>query len=598
MRGAQKQLPLYSLMQSSGKILATASRTKMPNRFAQLAALAASMVCLMGSAVAQQAPNAGSILRQLEPETPTAPLPKAEPEQKKAPPPAASGPAIHVSVFHIEGNHLIATARIQSLLARYVNHDLSPTDLQQATDSIARLYHHQGWLARALVPAQTVENGNLLIRVVEGRLGNIVFGAGTNPQSLHVTPQRIVDRVVSRLTPGEPLDQDDLTRGVLLAGDLPGIGVSAQEVSGQDNGLTDVVLSVTNQDLVSGQFSIDNYGQASIGSERASGWLDFNSVFGFGEEFAVVGVLTPDLQFGRVSARLPLNDDGLSLGLDAVGLNYEVRAPGWTAIQPHGSSDSFGSDLEYQLVRTTDHNLSVGLTLLRKNFYNDNIAGRVSDYHVYDALLYANANLFDTLGGGGLNTASVSVGRGWVSMAGSPGEADDRFGPDTQGEFGVLRYRIDRTQKLWGPWSAYAAFSGQLSYQNLDPSEEFYLSGPAGVRAYPVSSNGGSSGQLLTAELRWAVLRSPRCTCGLKLLYDAGHIRLFANDDFPLAPQPNSYFLQGIGVGAYGTGPGTLNFSLTAVRKVGGDAEGEVPYTGLTGARQDSLVWASLGWQF
>ncbi len=141
-----------------------------------------------------------------------------------------------------------------------------------------------------------------------------------------------------------------------------------------------------------------------------------------------------------------------------------------------------------------------------------------------------NANLYDTLGGGALSTASVSIGRGWVSMAGSPGEAADRFGPDTQGEFGMLRYRLDRTQKLWGPFSAYVAISGQLSYQNLDPSEQFYLSGPAGVRAYPVSSNGGSSGQLLTTELRWAVLQSPRCTCGLKLLYDVGHIRLNANE--------------------------------------------------------------------
>jgi hemolysin activation/secretion protein len=570
----------------------------MPNRTAQLAALAVSMSCLVGTAVAQQVPNAGSILRQLEPDTPTAPLPKAGPAQQQTPPPAPSGPVIHVRAFRIAGNRLIATARIQSLLAGYVNRDLSPADLQQATDSIARLYSRKGWLARVLVPPQTVENGSLLIQVVEGRLGQIVFPDSTDLKALHVTPQRIVDRVVSGLTPGQPLAQGDLTRGVLLAGDLPGIAVTAQETAGQDNGLTDIVLSVTNQDLVSGQFSIDNYGQASIGSERATGWLDFNSVFGFGEEFGVLGILTPDLQFGRVAARMPLNDDGLTLGLNAAGLNYEVRAPGWTAIEPRGSSDSFGSDLEYQLVRAMDHNLSVGMTLLRKNFYNDNIGGRVSDYHVYDALLYANANVYDSLGGGALSTASVSIGRGWVSMAGSPGETEDRFGPDTQGQFGMLRYRLDRTQKVWGPVSAYAALSGQLSYQNLDPSEQFYLSGPAGVRAYPVSSNGGASGQLLTTELRWAVLQSPRCTCGLKLLYDAGHVRLYANNDFPLAPQPNSYFLQGVGVGAYGTGPGRLNFSLTAVHKLGGDAAAEIPYTGLTGAQQDNRVWASLGWQF
>jgi hemolysin activation/secretion protein len=570
----------------------------MPNRIAQLAALAGSALCLGDVAVAQQVPNAGSILRQLEPETPSLPALKAQSAPQPAPEAVPSGPALHVRGFRIEGNHLVATAQIQRLLAGYVNRDLSPADLRQATDSIARLYSHEGWLARVLVPPQRVDAGIVLVQVVEGRFGEVVFPDDTDLGALHVSPQRIVDRVQSRLTPGAPLSVDGLTRGVLLAGDLPGISVTADETSGADNGLTNVVLTVENQELVSGQFSIDNYGQASIGSERATGWLDFNSIFGFGEELGIVGILTPDLQFGRASARLPLNDDGLTLGLDAAGLNYEVRAPAWNASAPRGSSNSFSPDIEYPLLRTLNHNLSVGLILVRKNFYNDNIAGRIGDYHVYDALLYADGNIYDQLGGGAVSTAQISVGRGWVSMAGSPGEADDRFGADTQGQFGMLRYRVDRTQKLWGSFSGYASLSGQLSYQNLDPSEQFYLGGPAGVRAYPVSSNGGSTGQLLTMELRWGGLKSPRCTCGLKVLYDVGHIRLNANDDFPLAPQPNSYFLQGLGVGAYGTGPGKLNFSVTAVRKVGGDASAEIPDSGLTGARQDTRVWASLAWQF
>jgi hemolysin activation/secretion protein len=570
----------------------------MPNRIAQLAASAASLLCLLGSAMAQQTPNAGSILRQLEPETPQLPVPKADSSQQNAAPAAQSGPAIHVRAFRIEGNQRIKTAQIQQLLARYLNRDLSPADLRAATDAIAHLYDKSGWLARVLVPPQRVENGNLLIQVIEGRFGAIVFSDDTDLGALHVSPKRIVDRVQSQLVPGAPLSLSSLTRGVLLAGDLPGISVAAEETGGADEGLTNVVLRVENQELMSGLFAVDNYGEASVGSERATGWLDFNSVFGFGEELDVLGILTPDLQFGRINAQLPLNDAGLSLGLNASGFNYEVHAPGWTASQPHGSSDSFGSDLEYQLLRTTDHNLSVGLTLLRKNFYNDDIGGRISDYHVYDAMIFVNANVYDRLGGGAVSTASLSLGRGWVSMAGSPGEADDRFGADTQGQFGMLRYRIDRTQKLAGSLSGYLSLSGQLSYQNLDPSEAFYLGGPAAVRAYPVSSNGGSTGQLLTTELRWTALKSPQCTCGLKLLYDVGHIRLNANVDFPLAPQPNSYFLQGVGLGAFGTGPGKLSFTVTVVRKVGGDASAETPDSGLTGAQQDTRVWASLGWQF
>jgi hemolysin activation/secretion protein len=569
-----------------------------PNRFAQLAAVTAFLLSLDGAAVAQQVPNAGSILRQLEPDAPTLPVPKADESRKNSPPTAAAGPSIRVRTFRIEGNQRLRTTQIEPLLARYVNRDLSPEDLREATDSIARLYSRSGWLARVFVPPQRVENGILLIQVVEGRLGDVVFADGTDLNALHVSPQRILDRVESGLTPGQPLASGNLTRGVLLAGDLPGISVSATQTGGADTGLTNIVLSVENQELISGQFSVDNYGEASIGSERATGWLDFNSVFGFGEQLGVLGILTPDLQFGRVSAQLPLSDNGLSLGVNAAGLNYLVKAPNWTIYFPHGSSDSFGTDLDYQLVRTQDHNLSVGVTLLRKNFSNDNIAGRVSDYHVYDALLFANGNLYDNLGGGAVSTVSVSIGRGWVDMAGSPAEADDRFGPDTQGEFGLLRYRVDRTQKLWGAFAAFVSVSGQLSYQNLDPSEQFYLGGPAAVRAYPVTSNGGSTGQLLNGELRWAALKSRYCNCGLKLLYDVGHIRLYANDDFPSSPQPNSYFLQGVGIGVYGTGPGKLNFAVTAVRKVGGDASGEIPDSGLTGAQQDSRVWASLGWQF
>ena len=127
---------------------------------------------------------------------------------KNAPAAAPSGPAIHVRGFRIEGNQRIATPRIQRLLAGYVNRDLSPADLRQATDSIARLYNTTGWLARVLVPPQRVENGNLLIQVIEGRFGEVVFSDGTDLKALHVSPQRIVDRVQSRLTPGAPLSRE------------------------------------------------------------------------------------------------------------------------------------------------------------------------------------------------------------------------------------------------------------------------------------------------------------------------------------------------------------------------------------------------------
>ncbi len=77
--------------------------------------------------------------------------PKRIPTAKPRLPPAPAGPAIHVRAFRIEGNQLIPTPQIQQLLAGYMNRDLTPADLRQATDSIAHLYDHRGWLARVLV---------------------------------------------------------------------------------------------------------------------------------------------------------------------------------------------------------------------------------------------------------------------------------------------------------------------------------------------------------------------------------------------------------------------------------------------------------------
>ena len=193
---------------------------------------------------------------------------------------------------------------------------------------------------------------------------------------------------------------------------------------------------------------------------------------------------------------------------------------------------------------------------------------------------FVNGNVYDTWGGGAVNTAALSSGRGWVSMAGSPGEADDRFGPDTQGQFGLLRYRLDRTQKDSGVPLGLRGLSGQLSYQNLDPSEQFYLGGPAGVRAYPVSSNGGSTGQLLTTELRWAGVAVTPLHLRAQAPLRPRSYSPECQRRFPLAPQPNSYFLQGVGLGAFGTGPDKVSFALTVVRKVGGNASAEIPTAG------------------
>jgi hemolysin activation/secretion protein len=55
---------------------------------------------------------------------------------------------------------------------------------------------------------------------------------------------------------------------------------------------------------------------------------------------------------------------------------------------------------------------------------------------------------------------------------------------------------------LPGGFTLYASFSGQRASKNLDSSEEFFLGGPNGVRAYPQGEGAGDEGWLSRLELR------------------------------------------------------------------------------------------------
>ena len=562
--------------------------------------LSFSILCVLSAlpTLAQVAPSAGAVLRQLQ-QAPSAALPQARSESDqdadKAKVPA--GPPIHVNGFSFAGNHLIATGRLEALVAGFTHRDLAPEELKQATDAVAHDYHRLGWLARVFVPPQTVSAGVVRIEIVEGRFGSVLFSDDTDVAGLRVKADRIKARAQEGLAPGQPVSEPALDRGVLLAGDLPGVSVSGSEQAGAA-GETDIVLQAQNEPLISGEIAFDNYGQAGVGSERAVGHADLNSLLGYGEQFDLIGIVTPDLQYGRGALALPLTADGLRLVIDGADLHYTIKVPEYEDLRPAGRSDVTGGVLEYPLLRAADHNLTVGLDLHRKFFDNSMLDRTINEYRIYNATVYVTGNVADDFIAGAVSTADLSFGHGWESMSGSPGEYWDRVNADTQGQFNVLRWRIDRTQQLPRDFSVYVALSGQLRYQNLDPAEMFYPGGPYGVGSSAVAADGGSSGQMANVELRWAGLRVLGTQTTFKVSYGAARLRIYANDQWPAAPQPNVYTLQSVGVGAQVDVPWDLHVTVVADHGVGGDAGARDPDTGLTGARRDTRVWASLQKRF
>ena len=157
-----------------------------------------------------------------------------------------------------------------------------------------------------------------------------------------------------------------------------------------------------------------------------------------------------------------------------------------------------------QLVRTRLHNLYFSGGLDNKTFQSHNKNSDTNDPKSYsnyesDSLrMGLSGNLFDDLGGGGANSASVQALRGRLTNM----QAHNLLGA-IEPDYNKLNYSLSRQQSLTANHSLYISLSGQHATQVLDTSEKLYIGGAQTVRAYPVSELGGERGQLVSGEWRW-----------------------------------------------------------------------------------------------
>jgi hemolysin activation/secretion protein len=96
---------------------------------------------------------------------------RAQDAPADAPPPAAR---VAVTAVKVEGNTLLPEARLHALVAPLVGPDRTIDDLRQATAAVQQAYRDAGYGGVvAYVPPQRVAGGEVVIRVVEGKLARV-----------------------------------------------------------------------------------------------------------------------------------------------------------------------------------------------------------------------------------------------------------------------------------------------------------------------------------------------------------------------------------------------------------------------------------------
>lgn len=546
------------------------------------ASLSASLVAPLAHAqVPPAVPDAGSLLQEIErsrrpvapPRTPE--LKPAEPQMLEALP----GERVFVREFRFTGNTVIASDVLAGVTAAYTGRALGFAELREAADAVARHYREAGWVVRVVLPKQDVTEGIITLRIVEA-----VFGGSRRDEDapLRLQMSLVLERIDAQQRKGEKLQAAHIERALLIADDLPGIKVGASLRAGAQESETILALKLDDEPIVAGSLNLTNTGARSTGEDMLSADISLASPFGIGEQFIASAQHTRGSDYLRLGASLPLGPDGWRIGASVSRLDYRLISSELKSLDGEGSSDTYGLDASYPILRSRSRNLYLGLNLDQKRFENWILGDLQSDYTSIAASVSLSADLADGLGGGGVNRASFALVSGQVDLGRlQPGE-----NPDRQGGFSKLRYGLSRQQNLTEDLTLYAQLSGQEARKALDSSESFSLGGSSGVRAYPSSEGTGETGQLVNVELNWKLNDS----LGLGGFYDWGHV---VNREGDL-----DYSLKGFGLALIWKAPGKLMFKAVWAHRDGNNPNPTAEGKDQDGTRDINRWWLTASLPF
>ncbi|WP_312375736.1 ShlB/FhaC/HecB family hemolysin secretion/activation protein [Stutzerimonas nitrititolerans] len=443
---------------------------------------------------AQDVPGAGLIYQQSQQPT-LAPLePSVDLKLEGAPlaSGAQGGAKVSVQAITLKGNSVFSNDELLGQLGDIQGREYNLAGLQELANRISLFYRAQGYpFARALLPAQDLADGELVIQVVEGRYGQVAT-SGEAAIAAVALPY------VAELVRGEPIESDKLEQSLLILGDLPGVAAIPVMRPGTAVGTGDLDVQMSSTDRVSGRLSVDNHGSRFSGAYRGRADMQANRVLMVGDELSVSALYSSeDTWLGGLSYSIPLAVNGLRgfVGYSHTDYTLGKGFEGYT-----GTAKVSSLGISYPWLRSQLSNVRLQATYQYKDLDDNadfaNYTKATQSHSLPVALLFDHR---DSWGGGGVS---------WGSLTLTPGklEIDQTAAGEVDYDFFKVNLDLARLQALAPDLTLYGRVSGQWSDRKyLDGSESFYLGGPSGVRAFPVGEGSDSRGWLAQLELRYAL---------------------------------------------------------------------------------------------
>ncbi len=535
-------------------------------------------------------PSAGTLLNQTTPPAPTPSAPRATglTLERSSDASGLSSSPFEVKALQISGNTQFDTATLMALVANAQGKTMTLADLERVVARITAHYRRAGFtLARAIIPAQTIQNGVVRVEVLEAKFGAVrVFNRSQVSNGL-------LNDALSPLRTGELIAQRALDSTLLLINDLPGVNVSAVLKPGETVGSSDLAVLVAPGPSSSGQGWLDDHGNRFTGRTHLGAGVSAYNLLHRGDTLSAT-VLTSgtNLNFGRVGYDARLNGRGTRAGVALSSLHYKLAGPA-SDLQAHGTANVLSANLASSLHRALNANLDAQVQVERLSLRDDVDATAIRNSRHVSALSFSmTADASERWIVGGSQSALLALTFGQLSFDSTAAAAADAATAKAAGSFAKTSVQFSHTQALGLRASVSASLAMQWSGNNLDPSQKMSLGGPHSVRAYDSGTVSGDSGYVLKVEYKQR-LSSANSEASVgqvqgALFLDTGHVTVNRK---PWQDGANSVSVSGLGAGLNWAGGDGWRATASLAKPIGkSDA--------LAGNDRSTRVWVEVARSF
>lgn len=402
--------------------------------------------------------------------------------------------------INITGNTVFPSYVLMRLVDFKIGQKVTINDLIMSANEITDYYQGKGYISTiAYLPPQKVKDGNIEIKILEGKYGNIEINPGKWERSSFLNRKYLED---NNIKPGEILNVKDVRNALTeMSTEEYMKGAVSFADNEESEEFSDVTLDVKDRFPINLDLRYDNQGRDAIGTQRGVLYAGLHDVTGHGDTLmGTVAMSSRSIGVGGMySLPIAKNDTRLNLGYSYsnVRLGKALRY-----LDIKGESHDVFVGVSRRLASGSDYRLYGDITLDMRN------TDLSSGHKVLDEALtdYRTRVIKGTL----TDVKDDYYGR-WLFNAGVAGgipiDASDsnKARNMSSNNFVKVNASAARLQVMPHNQLAILQINGQYANRHLWASEAMQFGGIASVRGYDEGFRIGDYGVTASFEYRFPI---------------------------------------------------------------------------------------------